>query len=143
MDLYKRARTSTRRIEIFNFISKLSINHNERFQNIKNKLIGLKAMSEQTVKILKLNLIIYFGVSIIELIIVMTTMYKPDDAYRGIFFMILSMFSIGFQIFIDAILSIFFFFTQKKELGKSYLLSLLVVLLIGFPLCFGGLFLGR
>ena len=70
----------------FNIISKLSINYNERFQDFKNKLNGYKFMSEQTIKILKLNLIIYFGISIIELIIIMTTMYKPDDAYRGIFF---------------------------------------------------------
>ncbi len=94
-------------------------------------------------KIIKWNLIIYFGISAIELLIVTLTMNKPDDTYRGIFFMIFSFFSVGLQIIINVILSVRSFIIKNNEQGKSYLLSLLIILLIGFPLCFTGLLLGR
>lgn len=94
-------------------------------------------------KIIKWNLIIYFGISAIELLITELTMNKPDDAYRGLFFAILSFFSIGLQVMANAILSVRSFILKNNEQGKFYLLSLLVVLLIGFPLCFTGLLLRR
>jgi uncharacterized membrane protein HdeD (DUF308 family) len=68
-------------------------------------------------------------------------MGNTADGYTGVFFMILSMMSVGLQVVVNGILSIIHFIKKNNELGKSYLLSLLIILLIGFPLCFTGLLL--
>lgn len=94
-------------------------------------------------KILFWNLGIYLTISILEIIIVKRLSTEGDQAYHGLFFMIFSAFSVGIQISINLILSIYYFLREQKELGKSFLLSLLTILLIGFPLCFGGLLLGK
>ena len=94
-------------------------------------------------KILFWNLGIYFAISIIEILIVKLLSSEGDKTYHGLFFMIFSAFSIGLQVFLNLVFSIYFFLHQRKDLGKSFLLSLLCVLLIGFPLCFGGILLGR
>ena len=46
-------------------------------------------------KIIKWNLIIYFGVSFLELITAKLMMGNTADGYTGVFFMILSMMSVG------------------------------------------------
>ena len=92
-------------------------------------------------KFIKWNLIIYFGVSFLELITAKLMMGNTADGYTGVFFMILSMMSVGLQVVVNGILSIIHFIKKNNELGKSYLLSLLIILLIGFPLCFTGLLL--
>jgi len=89
-------------------------------------------------KILFWNLGIYFAISLLEILVVKLLSTEGDKTYHGLFFMIFSAFSIGLQVFVNLVLSIYFFLHQRKDLGKSFLLSLLFVLLIGFPLCFGG-----
>jgi hypothetical protein len=92
-------------------------------------------------EIVYLNLILYLAFSILELVVVTLFILKLEN--KVLSFMVMSMFSIGFQVFMNIIFSIHSFLNRNSEQGKSYLLSLLIILLIGCPLCFSGLFLVR
>ena len=51
------------------------------------------------------------------------------------------MFAIGLHTLINFALSIGYFITKKNDLGKAFLLSTAVVLVIGFSGCYGSIFL--
>ena len=52
-------------------------------------------------------------------------------------FMILMAVLIGIQVVLNLIISIIFFVKKDKLRGKNFLLSALIVLVIGFSTCFG------
>ncbi|HMV41976.1 MAG TPA: hypothetical protein PK079_23185 [Leptospiraceae bacterium] len=88
-------------------------------------------------KIVILNLKIYGLITLCELILVAGFIGQGDQKYGGVFFMILSMFSIFLQVLTNIILSIYNYKKEDKEKAKAYLLSFIVILLVGFPSCFG------
>ncbi|MBK8397274.1 MAG: hypothetical protein IPL26_18815 [Leptospiraceae bacterium] len=93
-------------------------------------------------KILFWNLGIYFTISLLEILAVKLLSTEGDGNYLGVFYMIFSAMSFILQIGINFILAAYYFIKDIKDLGKSFLVSAFVILLIGFPLCFGGLLLG-
>ena len=90
---------------------------------------------EKTKKIVTINLII--------LVLLMSLMFFPSLSTRGgghneLGFAIGAMFVIGVQVLVNLIAAGYNWFKNKKELGKAYLLSMFIVLIIGFSACFGG-----
>ena len=75
--------------------------------------------------------------SLCEIILIAITTEKADQHYNGLFFMILSMFSIGLQVAVNIILALVYYSKEDKERAKAFLLSFVVILLVGFPSCFG------
>lgn len=93
-------------------------------------------------KILFWNLGIYFSISILELIVVQTLSAEGGKTHHALFFMIFSAMGLVLQVGINFSLAAYYFIKDIKDVGKSFLVSALVILLIGFPLCFGGMMLG-
>ncbi len=88
------------------------------------------------------NLGIYFTISILEFIVIRNLSAQGDQAYQGLFFMIFSAMSVGLQVGINFVVAAFYFIKDLKDLGTSFLVSALIILLLGFPLCFGGMMMG-
>jgi Na+/proline symporter len=57
--------------------------------------------------------------------------------YKGLGFMIFMMIAIGVHVLVNIILCLFHFARKNKELGRAYLISGILVLLIGFSACLG------
>jgi len=53
-------------------------------------------------------------------------------------FAIGAMLVIGAQVLINLIAAEYNWYKGRKELGKSYLLSMFIILIVGFSACFGG-----
>lgn len=88
-----------------------------------------------TGRIVGINLIILAIYTVITLGIFM----NDSDQYAGMGYGIFMMILLGVQSLILLILSIVFFVKKNKERGKAFLISLFVVLLVGFSACFGGM----
>jgi len=88
-----------------------------------------------TGRIVGINLIILAIYTVITLGIFM----NDSDQYAGMGYGIFMMILLGIQSLILLILSIVFFVKKNKERGKAFLISLFVVLLVGFSACFGGM----
>ncbi len=85
------------------------------------------------------NLGIYFSITILEIVAAKgILLLEPEGTFMGPLFMILSVITIGLQSLVNFVLSVTYFIKGNKDLGKSYLLSLLLITLIGYPLCFAG-----
>jgi hypothetical protein len=57
--------------------------------------------------------------------------------YNGLGFMIFMMFGIGLHVLVNIIACLIYFARKNKELGRAYLISGILVLLIGFSACLG------
>lgn len=57
--------------------------------------------------------------------------------YKGLGFMIFMMIGIAVHVLVNIILCLFHFARKNKELGRAYLISAILVLLIGFSACLG------
>lgn len=65
--------------------------------------------------------------------------FNSHDQYAGMGFGMLMMMMIGGHVLILMIISIVFFIKKDKARGRNFLISMFVVLLIGFSACFGGM----
>ncbi len=84
-------------------------------------------------KILYWNLGIYFCYTTIGIILVKSSTAKqPVDAVA---FEIWSVCFMGIHLLLITMKFILLFSKREKELGKSYLLSFLLIILIGLPTC--------
>ena len=91
---------------------------------------------EKAKNIITINLIILVGL--------MSLMFFPSLSTRGgghneLGFAIGAVLVIGVQVLVNLIAAGYHWFKNKKELGKSYLLSMFIVLIVGFSACFGGI----
>jgi hypothetical protein len=92
--------------------------------------------------IIRWNLGICFGISILDFILVkMVFIGQSDETYLGILFLFLSLTTVGLQLLVNLALSIYFYVMKNNQLGKYFLVSLVVVFLIGVPVSFVGLLL--
>jgi len=84
-------------------------------------------------RIVGINLII---LAIYTLIIHFSnTLDHSNDAFLGI--LILSILPIAIHVIVNIIIAIVFFAKNNLPMGKAFLLSALVVLIIGFSTCWG------
>lgn len=88
----------------------------------------------QIKKIIQINLVILF---IYTLVIQLVAQVQPDQHYQGILVLVLMMYTLIAQVGINLLLAIYFFFKDNSEQGKTFLLSSLIVLLVGFSCCWG------
>ncbi len=86
------------------------------------------------------NLGIYFFISILELIIVTNLATEDETYYIGLMFMIVCAMSLGLQVGLNFILAAYYFIEDIEDLGTFFLVSAMVILLMGIPLCFGVIF---
>ncbi len=87
-------------------------------------------------KIVGINLIILLVFGLIITIPFLTT--KPveyNGGFNSIGYVISYTFLIGLQSIINLLISLFFFITKNNEMGKAFLLSFILVLVIGFSSC--------
>jgi Na+/H+ antiporter NhaC len=84
-------------------------------------------------KIAGINMIILLVLTIISGL----TVLGENGQYKGLGAMILMAIGIGLQAGILFLVSLIKFGTKKKEDGRAYLLSSLLVLVVGFSACFG------
>lgn len=89
-------------------------------------------------KIIKVNMMIIILSSLLFSFI--DHFNSSSGSYRGLTSMMLFCGLIAFQSFVNIVLGIISLL-KKDGNAKSYFLSMLIVLLIGVPLCFGGTFL--
>jgi heme/copper-type cytochrome/quinol oxidase subunit 2 len=57
--------------------------------------------------------------------------------YKGMGFMMMMMLFVGLHVVINLIICLVHFSRRNKELGRAYLLSSILVLVIGFSTCWG------
>mgnify|MGYP001765214409 CR=1 FL=1 len=57
--------------------------------------------------------------------------------YKGLGFMTMMMLFVGLHVVINLIICLVQFSRRNKELGRAYLLSSIIVLVIGFSACLG------
>lgn len=88
-------------------------------------------------KILRINLLILLAYSL-TILAINYSATSSGDPYAGIGFAIFMMGAIGLHTLINLILGIVKFVQKDKELGQSYLVSMLVVGVVGFSSCLGG-----
>lgn len=62
-----------------------------------------------------------------------------SDPYAGIGFGMFMMIAIGIQALALLIIGIVLLVQKKKDRGRAFLLSMFIVLLVGFSACFGGM----
>ena len=82
-------------------------------------------------KILGINMLILFAY--------ITAVYLTYSGEResGLAILIVNMFLVGTHVLVNFIISMVKFSAGDKELGKTYLLSTFLVLVIGFASCWG------
>ncbi len=90
---------------------------------------------EKAKKIITVNLFILVGL--------MSLFFFPSLSTKGgshnnLGFAIGAMIVIAVQAFVNLMAAGFYWYKNKKELGKSHLLSMFIVLIVGFSACFGG-----
>lgn len=88
-----------------------------------------------TGKIVGINLIIMA----VYTVICFGIFIADSDQYAGMGYGIFMMGLIGLHVVALLILAIVFFVRKENTKGKAYLISLVVVLLIGFSACLGGM----
>lgn len=88
-------------------------------------------------KILRINLLILLGYSLAILALNYSSI-SSGEHMAGIGFAILMMGAIGLHVLINLIIGIVKFVQKDKERGQSYLISMLVVGVVGFSSCLGG-----
>ncbi|NET33014.1 MAG: hypothetical protein F6K19_13515 [Cyanothece sp. SIO1E1] len=88
-----------------------------------------------TGRIIGINLIILAIYAIIAAAVASQDKSGYAGAGYGLFMMTLLAIHVGILL----IMSIVFFVRKDKEKGKTYLISLFVVLLVGFSACLGGM----
>ena len=84
-------------------------------------------------KIAGYNLLIMLGLALILAL----AFRKESGQYGPMSFMVFYMVVIGGQVVINLLTSISLFATKKPGMGKSFLLTSLILLLVGFSSCFG------
>jgi len=89
-------------------------------------------------KILHWNIGIYFGYSLFNIIMFMNFLEAQDTNQNTDFYFFLkfSIYFLPLHALIDFIFFIYYFIQRQHEIAKAYLLSLLLILLIGFPICY-------
>jgi hypothetical protein len=60
---------------------------------------------------------------------------------EALVYMIFTMMAVGIHSLVCLIIAIYFFIVQKNEIGVAFILSLLLVGIIGFSACMGGVYL--
>lgn len=82
-------------------------------------------------KIAGINLLILLAYTVIIFAV------NVNGSGRSLGILATAMVVIGIHVFINVILAIIFFIQKDKERGMAFLLSSLIVLVIGFSSCFG------
>ena len=93
---------------------------------------------EQSKKIIGINLAILLGYTII---IQLIAQINGNNQYQSLFVLIVTMYAMIAHIGIHFLIAIFYFFKDDGDTGKVFLLSSLIVLLVGFSTCWGSSFL--
>jgi hypothetical protein len=79
------------------------------------------------------------GINLLILFCYMVLIYVSNqgtgEAELGI--LLLAAFSIAVHVFLNFVLGIYFVFKQDKAMGRAFLLSAGIVLVVGFSSCFG------
>ncbi len=88
-----------------------------------------------TGRIIGINLIILAIYAIISAAIAS----QDKSGYAGVGYGLFMMTLLAIHVGILLILSIVFFVRKDREKGKTYLISLFVILLVGFSACLGGM----
>jgi threonine/homoserine/homoserine lactone efflux protein len=83
-------------------------------------------------RIAGINLAILLGYSILARLID----NQPGHS-KGLGFMIFMVMFVALHVLVNLIICLFHFSRRNKDLGRSYLLSGLIVAVIGFSACFG------
>jgi len=89
----------------------------------------------QLKKIAGINLILMLVYSVIIQLAVQNT--GGNGSYQGLGVALFSMFVIGAHVGINLIIALVFFFKNNNAQGKVFLLSSIILLLIGLSACFG------
>ncbi len=84
----------------------------------------------------KINKIAGINLAILATYFLLLKVSSKKNDYLGT--MLFMAFAIAAQATINAILSLTYFFSKRSDLGKAYLLSMGLVLIIGFSACVGG-----
>ncbi len=86
-----------------------------------------------TRKILWVNVIILFAY-----LTLLNMALKAEGNKAGLGFLILAAFSLGLHLVINLIIAIIMFCRGKEDIGRAFLFTLPLILVIGFPMCFAG-----
>ena len=84
-------------------------------------------------KVIGINLLILF----VYTILINAVVVSGEHSHRSIRISLLLMDKIGLHTIINFVLSIVFFIIKRNDLGKAFLLSTAVVLIVGFSSCYG------
>ena len=84
-------------------------------------------------KILLINgiIMLIYAIAIIPVV-------ETEKAYAGIGFMLFMMYAVGIQTVVNLIIGIYHFVMKNNERGRYFLLSALLIGVVGFSACFGG-----
>jgi len=93
----------------------------------------------------QLKKIVGINLLIILLYSVLIRLYADtSNLYEAEFFiLIISVYPVGIQVTINLLVSIVYFFKSNSDMGKAFLLSTIIVLLVGFSSCWGNVMLGE
>ncbi len=90
---------------------------------------------DKTGKLVGINLLLL----LIYGAIIMGIFAAGSDPYAGVGFGMFMMIAIGIQALVLLIIGIVLLVQKKKDRGRAFLLSMFIVLLVGFSACFGGM----
>jgi heme/copper-type cytochrome/quinol oxidase subunit 2 len=83
-------------------------------------------------KIGGINLVILLAYSILARLI-----DNQPGQYKGLGFMMFMVVFVALHVLVNLVICLFHFVRKNRELGKAYLLSAILVLVIGFSACLG------
>jgi hypothetical protein len=89
---------------------------------------------KQLKKIVGINLVILL---VYTILIQVWEISGEGIDHAGLATLIFMMIAIGAQVAINLIISVIYFLKNNSDLGKAFLLSTIVVLLVGFSSCWG------
>ncbi|MBK8397276.1 MAG: hypothetical protein IPL26_18825 [Leptospiraceae bacterium] len=94
-------------------------------------------------KIIVWNIVIYFLLCILCIGIPKIFLSSSAKDYLPLAFMILCMISLGLQVLINFFLCGYYYLSGKKDLGLSFFISPLILLIIGVPICYSPFILSK
>ena len=63
---------------------------------------------------------------------------QGDDHYAGLGYMIIMMIAVAIHVVISLLIGVYHFVQKNNEMGRYFLLSALLIGVVGFSACFGG-----
>lgn len=88
---------------------------------------------ENLKKIVGINL----AIMLVYTLLMQAWAQSVDEHYISLGVLLFTMYIVGAHVVVNLVVSLFYFFKNNKDMAKAFLLSTVIVLLVGFSSCWG------